>query len=215
MKKTLILLFVCVISLHGFSIDIVDIFYLIPTNIELDTKKELVDFYDRETAQIAEIKRERTNCKDFIRVIDKANGFLSLSTNCGDAVIELCYWNTKNGEKLVVVNNYEFATSKFTQDIDFYILKKDTMLTKLESESVLPYNLIRNELLKDGLSDGLILEAKKHGLFENETIVFELPRFAKTIKARFGTDDSDNWSSSLLDKKYCELSWNNLALKIE
>jgi len=214
MKKALIVVLICFLSMKGFSNNIVDIFYLIPAGIDLDTKKELVDFYYKETSKIKESERQRTSCKDFVNVIDKSNGFLSLSINCGDGIIEICYWTQESGDKLIAINNYGFATSKFTETIDFYLLK-DSKLKKLESENIIPYEKIRTKLLRNELNDQLILEAKQNGLYEDESIVFELPRYGKAIKASFGLDDSDNWSSRLLDKRACELSWNNLKLELK
>jgi hypothetical protein len=215
MKKTLALIFTCLISIQGFSIDIVDIFYLIPTNIDLEIKKELVDFYNQETAKIKESERQRTDCKDLINVIDKSNGFLSLSIHCGDGGIEICYWNRECGDKIIAVNQFGYATSKFTQTIDFYLLKEDSVIAKLDSDIIVPYEEIRTELLKSELNDKLTKEAKQHGLFENEAIVFELPRFGKVIKASYGLDNSGNWLAKFLDNKTCELSWIDLKLVLK
>lgn len=216
MKKTFALIFTCFISLQGFSIDIVDIFYLIPTNIYLEKKKELVDFYNQETTKVKESERHRTDCKDLIKVIDKSNGFLSLSTNCGDGEIEYCFWKRVNGDKIIAINQIGYATSKFTEKIDFYLLENDTLLTKLDSDNtVVPFEGIRTVLLKSSLNDKLILEAKQNGLFDNEAIVFELPRFGKDIKASYGLDNSGNWLAKFLENKTCELSWTDLKLEIK
>lgn len=215
MKKTLALIFICLISIQGFSIDIVDIFYLIPTNIDLKIKKELVDFYNQETAKIKESERQRTDCKDLINVIDKTNGFLSLSINCGDGGIEFCYWNRESGNKIIAVNQFGYATSKFTQTIDFYLLKEDSVIVKLDSDIIVPYEEIRTELLKSELNDKLTKEAKQHGLFKNEAIVFELPRFGKVIQVSYGLDNSGNWLEKFLENKTCELIWIDLKLVLK
>ena len=213
MKKILTLIFTSLITLQVFSIDIVDIFYLVPTNIDIERKKELVDFYNHETAKINESEREMLGW-EFINVIDKTNGFLSLSTTGGDGGIEICYWKRENGNKIIAVYQVGYATSKFTQTINFYLLKMDSVLTKLDSDIIVPYKEIRIELLKNELTEKLTKEAKQYGLFENEAVVFELPRFGKVVKAEYGTDNSDNWHSRLLKNETCELIWDDLKLKI-
>lgn len=214
MKTTIGILLICFISLKGFGIDIVDIFYLIPNNIGLEKKKELVAFYNQVTAKIEESERQRENCDDIIKVIDKLNGFLSLGINCGDGGIEYCYWNINNNSIIIAVNEFGYATNKFTQRISFYLLDENFELTKLESESIIPYEEIRTELLKKDLNGKLILEAKQEGLFENENIVFELPRFGKDIKVSFGFVNQ-KLSNRLLERNNCELEWENLKLVIK
>jgi hypothetical protein len=215
MKTIIGILLFCFISLKGFGIDIVDIFYLIPSDIELERKKELVNFYNKETSKIEESERCPADCKDMINVIDKLNGFLSLIINCGDGRIEYCFWNNENGSIIIAVNKFGYATSKFTRSIDFYLLEENSNLTKLESENVIPYAEIRSELIKNDLNDRLMLEAKQIGLFKNEFIVFELPRYGKDIKVSFGLDDIKIWSDRLLKKLVCELKWNNFKLELK
>lgn len=217
MKKSIVLILFLLSFRSAYTTNIVDVFKQLPAeyglNLTLAEKEKLIDTYYSSTVKMEEAKRLPTG-EISILIIDIKNGFMKLSTTYGDGGFELCYWNRPNAEKLIAVNHYGWATSKYTQSIDFLLLDAEAVFNVLSQKQVVPYNHIRNYLLKDNLTSSQILQQDQLELHKAENMVFELPRYGKSIIATFGVDNSENWKAELLKHVEVELIWEELNLVI-
>ncbi|WP_143569879.1 hypothetical protein [Tenacibaculum agarivorans] len=216
MRKTLLLFFTLFTASYGFGQNIIDIFYKLPSEIILnktiDQRKKLVDYYFTKTIKVPESKRIPSSPQEFIKTIDKANGFMEIYDG-NEGAIQICYWNQNNNEKLIAINYVTSATFKETVQVTFYKLTPENQLITLEKDNVIPYSKIHNRLLKSGLSQSDNHNLNTSGILSKQNIIFDLPRFGKKIKAKFGWNEIDD-KERYIARKECALIWKNYQLII-
>ena len=148
------------------------------------------------------------------------SGFLSFDENYiyadGGYHYDICYWNKSNGDKLIAVRSFEFATESY-DTLEFYLFNNDKT-SKININDVLP-KLSFDDLLKvdsltrDGNNKNELQEIFK---FISE-LEFELPKKGKNIivQSYYKDYDLNDSQQKTLQKfrKYFKkdiiLSWND------
>lgn len=146
-------------------------------------------------------------------------GYMKVSSeyNYGDfsETYEICYWNLKNGNKLVAVTSFSSGTDTY-QEIDFYSYKNNN-IEKLDSSEIIPtielediLNLNQFEIAE---SDNLKIIFREH-----QRLNFQLPVEGQNLVTTFdiGGSDLNDRESELrakiirkLWKSVLELKWND------
>lgn len=216
MKKIIFLIIALSVESHGFGKNIIDIFYMLPSetilNKNLEQRKRLVDYYLTETIKIQEKERFPSSQEKLIKTIDKANGFMEIFDG-SEGSIEICYWNQNNNEKIIAINHVACAMFEGTVKLTFYKLTFDNRLEKLEIDKVVPYDDIHNKLIKNELSESDNEILKRSGILSKENIILDLPRYGKEIKVKFGWDEIDDKQKFIM-RNECFLYWKNDTLTI-
>jgi hypothetical protein len=183
-------------------------------NLNVSEREQLLETYYNVTIKTEESNRHPSG-EISITLIDIKNGYMKISANYGDAGLEICYWNREKTEKLIAINHYGYATSKFTIAISFLLYQDKSDFTELQSTEIIPYADISKHLNKNKMTSDEQKLARQLELYKQENIVLELPRFGKRIKATYGIDNSDNWRTRLLEHDSVELGWDQLNLVIQ
>jgi len=169
---------------------------------------------------IPDKKRNKFHSEFEIIEFTPKSGFLSFNENYiyadGGYHYDICYWNKSNGEKLIAVRSFEFATESY-DDLEFYIFKGNK-LTEIANIDVLPKLTFKDLIDIDSINnDGL----DKNELLKIFDLVseleFKLPKKGKNIIAQSFHKDYDLKGNQyeILEKfrkyfiKEVVLTWND------
>ncbi len=207
--KHLILFFTCVfLSANAFSQSIADFFQEIPDSSILNlSKKERMEIVkqssDNKTQEDAGNDLKKNKILYAFSAYDPKNGYLKL-IGAFEGHLQMCYWNLKNGTKLIAVYQEACGPACYVEQFDFYIYNgKD--YKAVPSKKVIP------EIIPDFFKNNSEENLKK---MTNDDVIagllFELPRSGKNIIAKWGNEDSPETY-----KKYgvigdrMKLQWND------
>jgi len=180
--KNLILLFtVVLVSSKLLSQDIVYFFQNLPDSsllgLSKDERKKIIKY--------ASESKPYENEGNFytIEVLDKKNGYLEMNTF--GANVKLCYWNMKNGTKLIASYIESCGPVCFFTQFNFHVFNGKTYKL-LNRDDVLPKELV-SYFFKENHKE------KMQQLIENDILLmlsFELPRKGLNIIVKFGVEES-------------------------
>lgn len=138
-----------------------------------------------------------------IEVLDKKNGYLEMNTF--GASVKLCYWNMKNGTKLIASYIESCGPVCFFTQFNFYVFDGKTYKL-LNRDDVLPKEIV-SYFFKENHKENM------QQLIENDILLmlsFELPIKGLNIIVKFGVDESRETLEkySIMGNKM-ELIWND------
>ncbi len=187
MKTILTIFIITVVNISGFSQTIVDFFETVPDSSILrltkEQRKEIAKYsIDNQSEEDAYIDLRNNQRHYTFDVIDIKNGYLSLIGDF-EGRIQMCYWNLKNGNKLISIYFEGCGPVCYIEQFDFYEYNGKYF-------KPIDWHLIIPEVYNDFFIDpkSAIEEMNKKDILA--TLLFDLPRTGKNIIAKWGNEDS-------------------------
>jgi len=188
--KVIFFLVLLASSVSGYSQNILDYFQMLPDS-------SVLGLTAGERKKIVEVSKDNKNSEDAMQdislrnvlysfdVVDIKNGFLKV-IGAMEGHLQMCYWNLKNGNKLIAVYQEGCGPECYVERFDFYNYDGKTF-------TVRPYEKTVPEIYDD-----FFKADKAKALTDMETLdisaslLFELPRTGKNIIAKWGnTEDKE------------------------
>ena len=179
-------------SISGYAQNILDYFQMAPDSSVLGLTPE-----DRK--QIVAVSKDNKNAEDALQdislkgvlysfeVVDIKNGFLKV-IGAMEGHLQMCYWNLKNGNKLIAIYQEGCGPECYVERFDFYNYDGKTF-------TVLPYDKIIPDIYDDFFKTD-----KAKALVDMDTrdisasLLFDLPQSGKNIVAKWGnTEDKETY----------------------
>ncbi len=187
MRTILTILIITVVNLSGFSQTIVDFFETVPDSSILrltkEQRKEIVKYsIDNKSEEDAYKDLSNNQIHYAFDIIDVKNGYLRL-IGAFEGHIQMCYWNLKNGNKLISIYFEGCGPVCYIEQFDFYEYNGKNF-EPIDWHIIIPE--VYNDFFVDQKSD--IEEMKKKDILA--TLLFDLPRTGKNIIAKWGNEDS-------------------------
>jgi hypothetical protein len=187
MRTTHTILIVTVVSFTGFSQTIVDFFETVPDSSILgltkEQRKEIVK-YSIDNKSIKDAYNDLSNNQiDYaFDIIDIKNGYLRL-IGAFEGHMQMCFWNLKNGHKLISIYFEACGPVCYIEQFDFYEYNGKDF-------KPIDWHLIIPDVYDDFFIDQKsgIKEMKQKDILA--TLLFDLPRTGKNIVAKWGNEDS-------------------------
>ena len=207
MKHIFFLLFFTSLSVASFSQTIIDFFESIPDssllNLTKEERKEIVKYsIDNKTEDdaIKDLMGDKINYT--FSVVDLRNGYLRM-IGAFEGHIQMCYWNMKDGKKLVAIYSEGCGPVCYVAQFDFY--EYDGVDFKpINWRSIVP------EIYLDFFGENS--KSKTEELNKEDilaTLLFELPRNGKNITAKWGNEDSQETYKKYGIGDRMNLIWND------
>lgn len=187
MRTILTILIITVVSFTGFSQTIVDFFETVPDSsilgLTIEQRKEIVK-YSIDNKSVKDAYKDFSNNQiDYaFDIIDIKNGYLRL-IGAFEGHIQMCYWNLKNGNKLISIYFEGCGPVCYIEQFDFYEYNGKDF-------KPIDWHLIIPDVYDDFFIDQKsgIKEMKQKDILA--TLLFDLPRTGKNIVAKWGNEDS-------------------------
>lgn len=186
MRTILTILIITVVNLSGFSQTIVDFFETVPDSSILgltkEQRKEIVKYsIDNKSEKDAYKDLSDNQIHYAFDIIDTENGYLRL-IGAFEGHIQMCYWNLKNGNKLISIYFEGCGPVCYIEQFDFYEYNGKDF-------KPIDWHIIIPEVYNDFIAQNSnIEEMKQKDILA--TLLFDLPRTGKNIIAKWGNEDS-------------------------
>jgi len=187
MIKITLLFTAILLSANLFSQTITDFFENLPDSSILNLSKEqrrIITKYSADNKSYEDAMDDIYEKKmaHAFSVVDLKNGYLKLVGNY-DSHLQMCYWNFKNGNKLIAVYQESCGPVCYVERFDFFLYNKKNY-TPVSYNSVIPD--IEPSFFKGNYT------ANKKKMSKDDVIaemLFDLPRNGKNIVAKWGNED--------------------------
>lgn len=207
MKQIFTILIVVFVSLSGFSQSIVDFFETIPDSsllgLNIEERKKIVRYsLDNKSQDDAYKDLSDNNANYAFDVIDVKNGYLRL-IGVFEGHMQMCYWNLKNGRKLIAIYFEGCGPVCYIERFDFYEYN-GSVFKPINWHSVVPD--VYNDFFGDN-HEAKIKEMNDKDILA--TLLFDLPRNGKNIVAKWGNEDSQETYKKYGVGDRMTLIWND------
>lgn len=189
------------------SQNILDFFQMLPDSSVVGLSKE-------ERKEIVEVSKDNKNNDDAMQdislkgvlysfdILDIKNGYLRM-IGAMEGHLQMCYWNLKNGNKLIAAYQEACGPECDVESFDFYNYDGKTF-TILPLETIIPD--IYDDFFKINKTKALI-DMEKTDV--SATLLFELPQNGKNIVAKWGNTDSKETYEEYAKGNRMILIWND------
>ncbi len=197
MKKTVLVILISFISISGFSQTLLKIFENLPDKAIFLTRSERRNLINGKN-------QNELPCR--FEVLDTKNGYLQIE-GCMEGYFAMCYWNLKNGKKMVAVYQEGCGPVCYVEQFDFYEYDGKTF-KHLDYASVLPVEY--NDFLGSN-PEAKIKEMEKKDI--TATLLFKLPRYGRNIIATWGNFEEQKYYRKYALGDKMKLIWNDGKFK--
>lgn len=207
MKRKLIILIILLSNLPSFSQTIADFFITVPDSsmmsLSKEKRKQILRYSSDNLTKEDAYKdlRDSQNLYAF-DIFDKKNGYLRM-IGAFEGQVQMCYWNLKNGNKLIAIYIEGCGPVCYIEQFDFYEYD-GIKFNPINWKSIIP------EIYNDFL--GADYKKKLKTLKEQDilaTLLFELPRNGKNIIGKWGNEDSQKVYRDFSIGDRMNLKWND------
>jgi hypothetical protein len=155
---------------------------------------------DNKTAEDAYADMNNGSVLFALDVVDVKNGYLHL-IGAFEGHIQMCYWNMKDGTKLIAVYQEGCGPACYVERFDFYSYD-GTRYTALNKASIIP--VVFNDFLKIPTA-ATVADMEQKDV--NATLLFDLPRTGKIITAKWGNQGTREVYDAFAKGDRMELTW--------
>jgi len=205
--KVLLLAVFFAVYNSGYTQNILDFFQMLPDSSVIGlSKKERLKIVTLSSSQQKQNGIMKDNSDPELLysfdVLDIKNGYLKL-IGAMEGHLEMCYWNLKNGKKLIAIYQEGCGPECNIERFDFYNFDGN-IFTVIPKKSVIPD--IYDDFFKTDKTFA-INEMGKRDI--SATLLFELPQKGKDIKAKWGNTESRETYQEFAKGNRMILKWND------
>jgi hypothetical protein len=211
MKVYIIIMTILLAATDSFSQNIVDIFLTVPDssvlNLDNATRKQIVKYsMNNKSVEDAHKVMRENNIGYSFEVADIKNGFIKLIGSF-EGQIQMCYWNMKNGEKLIAIYQEGCGPVCYIERFDFYKYN-GKVFKAVASNKIIP------EMYNDFFQGDVSLQKKEMEKHEiSATLLFDLPRKGLNITAKWGNAEAKEVYEKYAKGNRMTLIWNDGVFK--
>lgn len=188
MKKTILIFVIILINTKVYSQTITDFFQELPDsailNLSKEERKKIVNYSaDNKSHEDAINDLKNNQISYAFSFIDVKNGYLKL-VGAFEGHIQICYWNLKNGNKLIAV--YQEGCGPVCDVVRFNFFNyNNKKISPVSLKSVIPE--IEQDFFKEKYNENTEKMNKDDIV---AVLLFDLPKNGKNISAKWGNEDS-------------------------